>query len=182
MTPSRSLLADTLVTTAITALATFAVPSLMRAARGASIIAPLNAESHVVWGDEAAGHAEASGKYTGVGIATHVGACFWWSAIYEGLMGRVDRRMPAEDIAAAVGTAAGAYVLDYHLLPERLTPGFEMRYSPAEFVAFFVTLAAALPLRRLLSRDTHVIRNWSGTRHAPTAPVFADRRPVPTDA
>jgi hypothetical protein len=178
MTPSRSLLADTVVTGAATAFVTFLVPALMRAARGAPIAAPLNAESHVLWGDEAAVHDEISARYTGTGIATHVGACLFWSGIYEAAMGEVVRRTATHDVAGGIATAAAAYVIDYHVVARRFTPGFELRYSPGEMLAFFVALAATLPLRRLAARPRRVIRRWPRSRRTPTAPVFADHRPV----
>jgi len=185
----RSLLADACVTGAITALVTFAVPALSRRARGESVAAPVNAESHVLWGDEAAAQDGVSLRYTGVGAATHVGACLWWGGIYEAAMGDPMRSDDAADWRGAAATALGAYVLDYHLLPRRLTPGFEKRYSAGDMIAFFATLVAVLPLRRALVRRMRkreveppreaapAERRHDPPHKRPTPHVFADRLP-----
>ena len=98
-----------------------------------SYAAPLNATSHIVWGDEAARHDEASAKYTGTGALLHYGAALFWAALHEALPG------PAPLRAAA--TAATAYVVDYPVVPRRLTPGFEMRVSPGALAAVYGALA-----------------------------------------
>lgn len=176
---TRSLLADTLLTGAVAAIATFAVPGLLRAARGESVAASLNAESHVLWGDSAAEHDDLSVRYTGVGAATHLGACLFWSGLYEAAMGDVSATRPADDYAGAAATAASAYLIDYHLIPKRFTPGFEMRYSAGDMAAFFATLVAVMPLRRLLARRSRSVGRWSGRRQprAPTARGFANPLP-----
>jgi hypothetical protein len=46
--------------------------------------------------------------------------------------------------------AAAAYVTDYHVVPKRLTPGWELRISPRSLLATYAVLALALPLRGLL--------------------------------
>lgn len=102
-----------------------------------SYAAPLNATSHVLWGDEEAARQNAvSGKFTGLGAFIHFGASIFWAAMYEALPG------PAPLRAAA--TAATAYVVDYHVVPKRLTPGFELRVSPRALSAVYVALALGL--------------------------------------
>jgi hypothetical protein len=101
-----------------------------------SYAAPLNATSHIAWGDEAARHDRPSLKYTGTGAALHYGAALFWAALYESLPG------PAPLRAAA--TTGIAYVADYHLVPRRLTPGFELRLSKGALAAIYVALALGL--------------------------------------
>lgn len=98
-----------------------------------SYAAPLNATSHIVWGDEAARHDEASAKYTGTGALLHYGAALFWAALHEA--------MPGPAALRAAATAATAYVVDYHVVPRRLTPGFEMRVSPGALAAVYGALA-----------------------------------------
>jgi hypothetical protein len=95
--------------------------------------APLNATSHIVWGDAAARRNELSAKYTGTGTLLHYGAALFWAALYELLPGRAPVR-------AAI-TAATAYVVDYHVVPRRLTPGFELRVSAGALAAVYGALA-----------------------------------------
>ena len=109
-----------------------------------SVAAPLNATSHIVWGGEAANHDQVSAKYTATGLALHYGASFFWAAIYELLPG------PAPLRAAA--TAGLAYVTDYHVVPKRLTPGFELRLSKRSLATIYVALALGLCARDLLRR------------------------------
>jgi hypothetical protein len=45
--------------------------------------------------------------------------------------------------------AATAYVVDYHVVPRRLTPGFELRLRGAAFAGVFATLALGLAAREL---------------------------------
>jgi len=44
---------------------------------------------------------------------------------------------------------AGAYLIDYHLIPSRFTPGFEKRLSGKSLAAVFVALAMGLAARDL---------------------------------
>lgn len=46
--------------------------------------------------------------------------------------------------------AALAYLVDYHLVPKRLTPGWEERVSDRSLAAIFGAMAVSLPIRRLL--------------------------------
>jgi hypothetical protein len=39
---------------------------------------------------------------------------------------------------------AGAYVVDYHLVPKRLTPGFEERLSPGALALVYAALGVSL--------------------------------------
>jgi hypothetical protein len=178
---ARPLLTDTLVTGAVTAVATLAVPSLIRSSRGLSPLPPFNSVSHMVWGDGAFRRDGASAKYTGVGLALHVGACVFWAAVYETWMhrragmsaeerdrseppaGSRDRAPPpgsaagaeiraGEAIAVGAATAVAAYVTDYYVVPRRLSPGFEQRFSPAELLAVYVALGLSFPLWRLARR------------------------------
>ena len=102
---------------------------------------PLNATSHIVWGREAAHHDSASFKYTATGLALHYGSAVFWALMYEMLPG------PAALRAAA--TTGLAYVTDYHVVPKRLTPGFELRLSKPSLAAIYIALAVGLCARDL---------------------------------
>ena len=106
--------------------------------------APLNATSHIVWGREAAHRSSASVKYTATGLALHYGSAVFWALIYEMLPG------PAPLRAAA--TTGLAYVTDYHVVPKRLTPGFELRLSKSSLATIYVALALGLCARDLVRR------------------------------
>lgn len=128
---------------AATALTTATILCL-GAERDATMWAPLNAVSHIAFGDEAAGHTELSAKYTGTGTALNTAAIFSWAAVHAGVM----KLLPRQDLAAAAGAGAAvaalAYVTDYHVVPRRLTPGFEKRLSGRSIFWIYSALAAGL--------------------------------------
>jgi hypothetical protein len=47
--------------------------------------------------------------------------------------------------------SAAAYVTDYHLVPRRLTPGFELRLPRLALAPIYAALAVGLSLRDLLT-------------------------------
>ncbi|WP_236873617.1 hypothetical protein [Burkholderia sp. PAMC 26561] len=53
---------------------------------------------------------------------------------------------------AAGITAATAYVVDYHVVPERVTPGFEAHVPPRSFVPIYAALGAGLALVALATK------------------------------
>jgi hypothetical protein len=137
----RALLSGTLAAAAVTLVASLAG----RRATG-SYAAPLNATSHFLWAQRAARRSDYSLKYTATGFTANYGASVFWALFYEGLAGR----MPPHVRGAAV--SALAYVIDYHVVPKRLTPGFEMRLPAPALAAIYAALAAGLSARDLLSR------------------------------
>jgi hypothetical protein len=136
-----------------------------------SYAAPLNATSHIVWGDDAASKDAPSLKYTLTGFLLNHASAIFWALFYEKLLGmdetRRDRvrpknwgKVPADGLAerapfaqplldAAVVTA-GAYITDYYLVPKRFTPGFEKRLSAKSMFAVYAALAAGLAIRDVI--------------------------------
>ncbi|WP_428305744.1 hypothetical protein [Lacipirellula sp.] len=150
-----SLLVDFVARTLQTAVPATAATTAAVAACGAlendSSAAPINAVSHIAWGDEAAEHDELSAKYTLTGAALNAVAITSWAAVYELGFGRAARRgNVSRALLGGVATAAAAYVVDYYVVPRRLTPGFEKRLTPPSMVAAYAALAASLPLASLL--------------------------------
>jgi hypothetical protein len=101
--------------------------------------------------DEAAEHDEVSAKYTLAGATLNAAAITSWAAVYELGFGRAARRgNVSRALLGGVATAAVAYVVDYYVVPRRLTPGFEKRLSSTSMFAAYAALAASLPLASLL--------------------------------
>ncbi len=156
---NTTLLRRSLVSGTLAAAATSLVAACLGRREAGSHAAPLNATSHVAWGDRAALHNRASLKYTGLGFALNYGACVFWALLYEGLAdtSRPDsltrpsrsRRRAARDAAI---TSAVAYVTDYQLVPRRLTPGFELRLPGRALALVYVALGLGLCARDLLAR------------------------------
>ncbi|HET7201747.1 MAG TPA: hypothetical protein VFI92_00115 [Steroidobacteraceae bacterium] len=118
-----------------------------------SAVAPLNATSHIAWGESAGAVESVDAKHTLLGMTLNAGACVFWATFYEKWFGRAAER---GDVGAALlggaAVATAAYVTDYHLVPKRLTPGWESRISRRSLAAAYVVLALSLPLRGLLQR------------------------------
>jgi hypothetical protein len=144
---NRTMLGNAACTGAVVAAVTTAVLAARGRRRG-SAIAPINATSHVLWGDDAGAQDLASARYTAPGLAINAAACGFWAAIYEWTFGR--SRSPAARAAGGPAVAALAYVTDYHVVPRRLTPGWELRLGKRDLAVVFAAIALALPVRALL--------------------------------
>lgn len=152
-----SRLADLAVHTFATAVpasaATTAVVSACGALEERNAVAPLNAVSHILYGDSAARQDDLSLKHTGVGLALNTLAITSWAAVYEAAFGaRARSGSNRAAILGGIATSALAYVTDYYVVPRRLTPGFEKRLSPLSMFAVYATLAASLPIASILGR------------------------------
>lgn len=114
--------------------------------------APINATSHIVWGDEAAEQDGISAKYTLIGGLLNAGAVASWAVLQQALFGRgrwTKKGGIARPLAAGAAVATLAYVTDYHIVPKRLTPGFEKRLSKGALAAMYGVLAVTLALGSL---------------------------------
>lgn len=136
-------------------LATALTASLAGKLEDDSFAAPINATSHVVWGDEAAQKDKPSLKYTFTGFLLNHASAIFWALLYEKFFGRrrvayASARRPVPEksltrpLVGAAAVTAAAYVTDYYLIPKRFTPGFEKRLSGKSLAAIFVTLAVGL--------------------------------------
>lgn len=128
-------------------------------AMGRPFWVPLNATSHALHGPEAGQFAGIDLAHTGVGLAIHVAACFFWAAMAVLLLRLSDRGGPALAWAAGLATAALAGVVDYALLPARLSPGWELVLPPAGVMAGLAAmgLGIALGLRAAHGRDAPAV-------------------------
>ena len=108
--------------------------------------APLNAVSHVLWGDEALRHDDATARHTLVGGVVHALSALFWARLYAWV-----RRQRSEPTVTSTATDAAvltlvAAVVDLKLVPRRLTPGFERRLTPASLVAVYGAVGVGLAL------------------------------------
>ena len=132
-------------TASTAAVATTAATALCGAIENGSPAAPVNAISHIVWGETAALRDGVSAKYTASGAVLNSAAMLPWAALHHLLFQPHTRRArPAEALARGAVTASIAYVVDYYVVPSRLTPGFEKRLSNVSLFAIYAALACAL--------------------------------------
>ena len=160
-------LRDALISGTIAGAATALAAALYARRCEMTAAAPINAVSHVWWGDEARAHDEPSVKYTVAGFVTNHAASIFWAAIFEMTFGADAGRNPRKALAGAALISAAAYVTDYHVVPKRLTPGYELRLPRRALAAIYAVLAAALPLRGLLRLTGDRAR---ASRRLPRAP------------
>lgn len=180
MPPRRSLIADTAATGAAAALATTAAMVAMGRRHDETQWAPINAVSHILYGDEAADHAEPSFTYTATGALLNAGAMVAWGGVYAMLQKAAPRRSASNAIVLAAATAALAYVVDYHVVPERLTPGFEKRLRIDAMAWIYGALALGLAAGAVLTRiDTIFAADSNAAAAARDAPAQRSGRSTP---
>jgi hypothetical protein len=120
-----------------------------------SAVAPTNAVSHWLWGDESLHAQKPSWRYTLTGYVTHHLASIFWATLYSRLHGhREDAKTVPQAVAGGVATSAVAYAVDYYMVPKRLTPGYEHRISAGAMLATYGALAAGFALGALLLERT----------------------------
>jgi hypothetical protein len=113
---------------------------------------PLNAISHIVWGPAAGNESGFSLQYTTVGLLLNGVACGFWAWFQERGRGWIPNpgSIPMLLLSAS-GVSALAYVTDYHLVPRRFTPGFELSLSRRSFPWLYGALAVGLLIPGLLA-------------------------------
>ena len=115
---------------------------------------PINGISHILWGPQAGNIKTINVKHTVAGLALNTGACWFWAWLYRKGAHKVYASTPGA-VAGAVGGAALAYVTDYHLIPRRFTPGFELGLSRDSFPWLYAALAAGLFIPHLNNVKGH---------------------------
>lgn len=145
-----------LLATAATTIAASALGEL----EDGNAIAPINAISHIAWGDRAANQKDLSLKYTLTGGLLNTVALVGWAGVHHLLFGRRSKVSQSVTGALAGGAAisALAYVTDYYVVPKRFTPGFEKRLSNASLCGVYAVLAVALAAGSLVSSEKE--RSW----------------------
>lgn len=116
-----------------------ALPALAVMA-GQRPLAAVNASAHWLW-PEAGYNGGFHPRYTRVGAATNAAAALMWGAVMAAALRRTGAPLPT-----AIGTAVSAAVLDYAILPRRLSPGWERPLSAWGVAAGFAALALGLVL------------------------------------
>ena len=131
------------ITGGLTTVATTAAALIVSKLETGRAAAGLNATSHIVWGEEAASVDGFEPKYTLVGGLLNAGAMLAWSVLHEVLPPQ-----PGALSALSKGllTSGAAYLTDYRVVPSRLTPGFEKRFSPRGMAWMYGVLGAAFTL------------------------------------
>ena len=132
------------------------LPTLVLAALGrrhGGPTGPINAVSHWLWGDESLRQDRATLRHTAIGLVTQQLAAILWATLYSAVYGhREEAKELPNAIAGGIATSATAYVVDYTITPEPLTPGYERRVDGKEMFAVYAVLAAGFTLGALALR------------------------------
>lgn len=140
-------LRDSLMPGAIASLTTGAMLAWRGRLDSGSALAPINASTHVLWGDQAAQVGGCSLRHTVPGLAINAGACLWWALILQKLFGTaVDAGGLPRALMAGAATAGLSYVVDYRLLPRRLSPGWELSLTPRSLALGLAAMGVGLGL------------------------------------
>jgi hypothetical protein len=145
----RRVASDAIVSGSAASLASAATLMACSKLHEGSAAGGLNGPSQWLWGEAEAYTREATLRHTAVGYVIHHGTSIFWAVLHEAVFGR--RRKPAvQHCAEAAVSAATAYVVDYHLTPRRLRPGFEKHVTPKGMVAVYAAFAAGLAITAIV--------------------------------
>ncbi len=112
--------------------------------------APFNAICHMVDGDAKQFGDSFNPRDSLLGIALNCSAMVAWGVIYQALFRK--SKFPTS-VATGLATAAGAYVVDYHLVPKRFTPGIEKKISGKAIFSIYVVLGLTLGIMAAARKD-----------------------------
>jgi hypothetical protein len=154
MTTFDEVMAHSLQTGAVASTTTALATAVLGGVENHNVVAPINAVSHIAWGEAAVAQEESSVKYTLTGLALNTVAVTGWAAVHELLFGRyLDRRNLPAALLGGAATSALAFVTDYYVVPRRFTPGFERRLSNGSLLGVYSVLAVSLAFGRACFRD-----------------------------
>jgi hypothetical protein len=131
-------------------LATTAVLAKCGATEQRDPFGPINGPSQWLWGTGAPHARGFSLRNTVAGYAIHHAMSIMWATLFEKMLSRRARRPVVETLAVAAMVSAVASIVDFRLVPQRFTPGFEKRLSRRSLAftygAFALAMAAAVLL------------------------------------
>ncbi|MBP2236399.1 hypothetical protein J2Z31_002913 [Sinorhizobium kostiense] len=136
----------------IASLVTTAALALFAGLERRSVFQPTNATSHWLHGENAGRIRIADAKHTLLGYCTHHLSAIFWALPFEAWLAADRSREPTVVLRKAALTAAVAYLVDYHLVPKRLTPGWETVLSKRSIGMTYAALALGLAAGAMLSR------------------------------
>jgi hypothetical protein len=115
--------------------------------------APVNGPSQWIWGKHAPHEDRFTLRYTILGHVVHHASSVFWAILYERLCQRLWKQQGAPAVAPALLTAAAAYTVDFHVVPPRLSPGFERRLSQRSILLVYGSFALGLAIVSLANRN-----------------------------
>jgi hypothetical protein len=121
-------------------------------AEGQPLARPINATSHWLHGRRAGQVRGADMRHTALGAATNQSAALFWGTLFGIHLSRTERAGPAKIARDAALMGVIAAVIDYGLIPRRLTPGWELSLSKTSVALTMAATAAGLGLGGMAAR------------------------------
>jgi hypothetical protein len=106
-------------------------------------------QSLAAWRSSGEGHGH--WKAHGTGFATHHGACVFWAALFETLRSGAADARPAGIARDAALVSVVTAIVDYGLVPKRLTPGWEEPLPVRSVAGGFARLGLGLVIGGLVT-------------------------------
>jgi hypothetical protein len=166
MTELLRIFSSALVSGSVASIVSAGALAVLAKSEGNAAARPLNATSHWWHGDGAGSVQEVDLAHTGVGYATHHASSVLWALMFEALRARDTRTDLASIARDAATVSAAATVIDYGVMPRRLTPGWELALPQRSVAVGLAALAAGLTLGGLITR--HMGKRMSGRTPRPT--------------
>lgn len=140
------LLKNGIITGLVGAATTTAVIAAYGKAKTGDPWTPFNGIAHMLFGEKSADRDGFVPRETLVGLGLNGAALVTWGVLYEAIAGK-----KAFPISLLTGGLASViiYLLDYHIFPPKLRPGFEKRLGYDSVFAAYLLLAVAFGLSPL---------------------------------
>ena len=142
----RPLIADTIAISAVTTAAMMLASKIERNSPWAA----LNPICHMIDGDSREFGDGYNERDTLLGIALNASAMLSWAVIYRFFF--KSTRFPRSLLAGAA-LSAGAYIVDYHIVPKRFSPGIEKKLGGPAIFWVYVALALSFGTRPPIEED-----------------------------
>lgn len=149
---SRTGMRAALTGTVANLVLTAALAGLARA-EGRHPLRPFNAPSQWLHGRGAGRMTRADLSHTGLGFLTNHGASILWALPLQFLLSRLGLRSAPAVLGGSALVSALAALVDYGILPRRLSPGWEEALPKRSVAAAFGALAIGLAAGALLTRS-----------------------------
>ncbi len=144
---------------------TAAIMILARAERK-PVWRPINATSHWLWGDEAGLREEADWAHTAPGLLTNHAAALFWGSIFGAFLATRPPRQPMQMLRDASAVGLLATIVDYGLVPRRLTPGWELALSRGSVAASLGAMSLGLWAGGMVAREAELGPQQQALPHA----------------
>lgn len=114
---------------------------------------PINGPSQWLWGQPEAYTKGTTWRHTATGYAIHHAMSMLWASVYERTCQCEYRKGIAHVCLDALSVTALAYVVDYHLAPPRLRPGFKKHLGRRSIFTVYAAFAAGLAIATIFRQQ-----------------------------